>query len=334
MATTSRRSSKTRPTAGRSTRQGSARTSSPVLQWIRTLLSRSSRIDRSPPSGQIASASGSPPGSALRRELWGIAMLLFALFLAGALAAQGMAMLRAQGTEDVRSSFGWIGSLLASPMAEFLGWPAAALIPVALAAHALRLFGRLDQDLDRSWMVFLLGLVALLPVALGLGEGGLREQTALSGLWGSFSAFYLLQFAGRAGAWIIVLLSLSALMAATLSWNPIRAIVGRRPEPAVADDDGGAEEPAPVEKVSRRKPTILPPEPTPEEMPALDVALMNGSELTEEQTAQRGKKREKKSRADLATAHDERIAAAIDSTALVGAADEDLPSRSEEHTSE
>jgi len=257
-------------------------------------------------------------------------MSLFALFLGGALAMQGMAMLRAPDDAtlpgDVRGNFGWVGSLLASPMAEFLGWPAAALIPVALAAHALRLFGRLDQSTDRSWMVFLLGLVALLPVGLGLAEGGMREATALSGLWGSFSAFYLLQFAGKAGAWIIVLLSLSALMAATLSWNPVRAIVGRRSATAaLADDD--EDEPDAGNLSRRAGAEMLPQDPTHEEMPALDVALMNGAGAADDAAGLRGerKKREKKSRADLTTENDDRIAAAIDSTAATALADDDLP---------
>src|SRR5688500_12433368 len=267
MATTSRRSSKTRPTDKRSLKQGSRETSSPVLQWIRTLLSPSSRTDRSP--GSVRTASDSPPtrSSALRRKLWGIVLILFALFLGGALAAQGVALVRGG---DVTRSFGWAGSLLAYPMARFLGWPSAALIPVALAAHALRLFGRLAERTDRSWMVFLLGLVGLLPVALGLAEGGLRDATAISGLWGSFAAFYLLQFAGRAGAWIVVVLSLSALMAATLSWNPVRALVGKGREPAVPDTEDAEQIPE-AESQSRRRASQLPPEPTPEEMPAIDV---------------------------------------------------------------
>ncbi|HEX6573738.1 MAG TPA: DNA translocase FtsK 4TM domain-containing protein, partial [Gemmatimonadaceae bacterium] len=164
-----------------------------------------------------ASDSSYSRSSALKRELTGIILILFALFLSGALAMQGVAMLRGG---DITRTFGWAGSLLAYPLARFFGWPAAALIPIALFAHALRLFGRLAERTDRSWLVFLLGLVVLLPVGLGLGEGGLREATNLSGLWGSFAAYYLLQFAGTAGAWIIVVLSLSALMAATLSWNP------------------------------------------------------------------------------------------------------------------
>src|SRR5687768_10900056 len=276
MATTSRRSSKTRPTEKRSPRQVSGTTSSPVLQWIRTLWSPFTRTSRSPDWDPTASAEPPTRSSALRRELWGIVLILFAVFLGGALAAQGLALLRGG---DVTRTFGWAGSLLAYPMATFLGWPSAALIPVALAAHALRLFGRLAERTDRSWMVFLLGLVGLLPVALGLAEGGLRDATAISGLWGSFAAFYLLQFAGRAGAWIVVVLSLSALMAATLAWNPVRALVGPGAPSDETDDDEDDVSSAPV---SRRRNGSLPEEPAPEEMPALDVGLMSGLDRVED----------------------------------------------------
>ncbi|HMA20451.1 MAG TPA: hypothetical protein VKO87_06580, partial [Gemmatimonadaceae bacterium] len=234
-------------------------------------MSPSTRTDRSLDSGPIESDSTYSRGSALQRELTGIVLVLFALFLAGALAMQGIAMLRGG---DITRTFGWAGRLLAYPMARFLGWPAAALIPVALAAHALRLFGRLAERTDRSWMVFLLGLVVLLPVGLGLGQGGLREATNLSGLWGSFAAFYLLQFAGTAGAWIIVALSLSALMAATLSWNPVRALVAPAPRAREAAEEAEAAETRETAEIrgdngrKRRKSELQSNEPTPEEMPA------------------------------------------------------------------
>ncbi len=259
--------------------------------------------------------------------------MLFALFVAGALTMQGIAMLKGG---DVRASFGWAGRLIAYPMARLLGWPSAALIPIALAAHALRLFGRLAERTDRSWMVFLLGLVFLLPVAIGLGEGGLREATNLSGLWGSFAAFYLLQFAGTAGAWIVVVLSLSALMAATLSWNPIRALVAPAPKALeVAEEAEAAETRESTRSARRRKTTAN--EPTPEEMPAMDVGLIKGAdpildssidvETSEIIAPPRGEKKKKKTKSDIAESRDEKIAAAIDSTAYVAlGGDEDLPS--------
>ena len=253
--------------------------------------------------------------------------MLFAVFLSGALAMQGVAMLRGG---DITRSFGWAGSLLAYPMARLLGWPAAALIPIALLAHALRLFGRLAERTDRSWLVFLLGLVVLLPIGLGLAQGGLREPSNLSGLWGAFAAFYLLQFAGTAGAWIIVVLSLSALMAATLSWNPVRAIVAPGPTPSAregTEETEVAETQSAVDTKASRRRKSLPNEPTPEEMPALDVALMDEPVAVEDASPPRGEKKKKKSKADIAAAHDEKIAAAIDSTAYVSlGADEDLPS--------
>jgi S-DNA-T family DNA segregation ATPase FtsK/SpoIIIE len=176
-------------------------------------------------------------------------------------------------------------------------------------------------------MVFLLGFVVLLPIFLSLAEGGLRDATMLSGLWGSFTAFYLLQFAGTAGAWIVLVLSLSALMAATLSWNPIRALVGRRPKPV---EVATSEDAIPATNGQRRKRAAadLPPEPTPEEMPAIDVALMGEEETADDSFAPKAEraKRGKKSKSDVAADRDDRIAAAIDSTEHVEiAVDEELP---------
>jgi S-DNA-T family DNA segregation ATPase FtsK/SpoIIIE len=254
-----------------------------------------------------------PRRSALRREVWGIALLLFALFLGGALVAEGIAALRGA---DFRSSFGWMGSLLAGPMVAFFGWPAAALLPIAAAAHALRVFGRLDRKTDRFWMAFLLGLVMLVPVAIGVAEGGLREQSMWSGLWGSFSAFYLLQFAGPAGAWIILFLSISALMAATLSWNPVRAVVGARavtlaPTPLNSTSISDLEEIDATVVDGPKRPTAALLEPPPEEMPALDPTLMDEAAADDPLVAAPRKKKEKKTKASAIAANDERIAAAI-----------------------
>jgi S-DNA-T family DNA segregation ATPase FtsK/SpoIIIE len=226
------------------------------------------------------------------------------------------------GNTDARSNFGWAGGLLALPLAKFLGWPAAAMLPLAPAAHALRLFGRLDQRTDRSWMVFLLGIVVLLPIVFGLGEGGLRDATGLSGLWGSFVAFYLLQFAGSAGAWIIVFLALSALMAATLSWNPIRAIVSS-PVPSTNGEGAALDAVEPEIATSRNR--QRPPEPTPEEMPALDLSLLGKLPDT---PVEEKKKKEKKTKAELVAEHADRIAAEIDASAYNGAlnGEEERPS--------
>jgi len=228
-----------------------------------------------------------------------------------------------------------MGALLAHPIALFLGWPAAALLPLAPAAHALRLFGRLGERKDRSWMVFLLGMVVLLPIIFGLAQGGIREATDMAGIWGAFSAFYILQFAGSAGAWILMAISLSALMAATLSWNPVRVIVGVRvrhvdattpPTPAERAGLDPSKEIVVDKNSAIVTATIL--EPSPEEMPQVDLSLMDDHSLGEQPMIPIERKRERASRSSVAAQLAQRIAAA-----QIGAAeaddiftDEDLPS--------
>jgi hypothetical protein len=38
-------------------------------------------------------------------------------------------------------------------------------------------------------MVFLFGMVVLLPIIFGLAQGGVRDATPLAGIWGAFAAF-------------------------------------------------------------------------------------------------------------------------------------------------
>jgi len=227
-----------------------------------------------------------------------------------------------------------MGALLAYPIALFLGWPAAALLPLAPAAHALRLFGRLGERKDRSWMVFLLGMVVLLPIIFGLAQGGVREATELAGVWGAFAAFYILQFAGSAGAWILMAISLSALMAATLSWNPIRVIVGVRvrhvdatapPTPAEWAGLDPSKEIVVDKNAAVVSATLL--EPSPEEMPLVDHSLM---ELSQDglPVLPIARTRERKSKSSVAAQHAQRIAAEMgvfEGDALYFT-DEDLPS--------
>src|SRR5215208_724812 len=334
MATTSRKSSFYRPTDKRSKRQDLVTTSPPPRKWTPILWSRFTRTGKSPSSGR--NGHDRPSESALAREIRGIVLLLFALFLAGALAAEGYTQLNGPGGGNVRGNFGWVGALLAQPIALLLGWPAAALLPLALAAHALRLFGRLGERKDRSWMVFLLGMVVLLPVIFGLAQGAVREASPLAGIWGAFAAFYVLQFAGSAGAWIIIAISLSVLMAATLSWNPIRVVVAKRvttldayvpPTPAERSGLDPSKEivvPAPDMAASVVSATLL--EPTPEEMPQVDHSLMRDA-LNEQPVLPIEKRREKKSKAAQAAENTERINAAIEAFEPYDSfTDEDLPS--------
>src|SRR5687768_624204 len=335
MATTLRKSSKTRPTGKRSKRQDLVTTSPPPRRWTPILWSRSIRTGKSPKSGQSES---DRQESALSREIRGIVLLLFAVFLGGSLAAEGIAQL--EGGVGAKS-FGWMGELLARPVTAFFGWPAALLLPLAPAAHALRLFGRLGERKDRSWMVFLLGIVVLLPVIFGLAQGGAREASAWAGIWGSLAAFYLLQLAGATGAWIVIALSLSALMAATLSWNPIRVMVGKR----VVHLDGSAPTPAERRGLDPNLEIVVPPsskstsvklvpafEPSPEEMPAADLSLMDDGSIdaidADVPLVPTVEKKTRKSRATVTAQHAEKIAAEIGAGDSESASftDEDLPS--------
>ncbi|MGA9835691.1 MAG: DNA translocase FtsK [Gemmatimonadaceae bacterium] len=194
----------------------------------------------------------------LKRELTAIALLLLAVFLAGAFLVLGLAQLR--GGVDVRANVGWVGAHLARPLVALLGWPGALLTPLVPAVHALRLFGRLESNADRSWMIFLGGLVLLVPVVVALGSG-LKlgdDATAASGLWGAFVASYWRAWFGGIGSWILAALALSALTAATLAWNPIRALVGVR--------SANADATRPMDRA-------LALEPPPEEMPSIEGAL-------------------------------------------------------------
>lgn len=183
-------------------------------------------------------------------------------------------------------------------------------------------------------MVFLLGMVVLLPVVFGLAQGGVRESTSLAGIWGAFAAFYVLQFAGAAGAWILIAISLSILMAATLSWNPIRVIVSKRvvtvdsivaPTPAERAGLDPSKEIVVPEKPTVVAATLL--EPEPEEMPQMDISLMKDVHA-EDPVLPIEKKREKKTKAAQAARHAEKIGAEIDATEVeaIDFTDEDLPS--------
>jgi len=312
-------------------------TSPPPRKWTPILWSRSTRKDKSRSSGP--NGHDRPSSSALAREIRGIVLLLFGIFLAGALAAQGITEL--QGHGSIKGNFGWIGALLARPIALLVGWPASALLPLALIAHALRLFGRLGERKDRSWMVFLFGMVVWLPIAFGLAQGGVREATPLAGIWGDFAAFYLLQFAGTVGAWILMAIALSVLTAVALSWNPIRVIVAKRvrtvesmvsPTPserAGLDPSKEIVVPATNAAASVVSSTLL--EPEPEEMPAVDLSLMQ-QPSSEDPVLPIKKKREprqKQTAAEQAAAQAEKISAAMDAfeaTENFTFSDDDLPS--------
>jgi S-DNA-T family DNA segregation ATPase FtsK/SpoIIIE len=275
----------------------------------------------------------------LKRELTAIALLLFGIFLAGALAAVGVASLRAG--YNATGAVGLIGRVLVEPIVWLFGWPAAVLTPLVPVVHSLRLFGRLEQDTDRSWMIFFGGLVLLLPIALGLSfPTDLPSWNAITGMWGGILTGLLVSGFGQFGAWIVWVLAMSLLMAATLRWNPIRMIVGRRAPIMgfVANDqviDIDAERVDEPKRKKRRKDLAamvdpvdlaLSLEPSPEEMPAIEAP----GELSSDAPIDEPRKRRKKNRSEVAADHAAGIAAAIEATAdAADAADpgaDELPS--------
>src|SRR5688500_13276693 len=238
-------------------------------------------------------------------------MMLFAVFLAGALAVLAFAELRSG--VDVRGSVGWVGWYLARPLVMLVGWPAAALAPLAAAAHALRVVGRLgptDPTATHgpSWMLFFAGLALLLPAAVGLALG-LRigsDHSSAAGLWGGLVAAYWREWFGGMGAWVMITLALSALTATTLAWNPIRMIIGRRSDPRAAAL-GEIVDAGPPARRKRRKPNEMPGEsgafalePSPEEMPAVDPTL-----VADGRAEPNGRRGRKKARADAALEREE-----------------------------
>jgi DNA segregation ATPase FtsK/SpoIIIE, S-DNA-T family len=277
-------------------------------------------------------------GTHMKRELTGIALLLFAVFLAGALLFQRVPA--HGGCLDAQGVFGPAGTLVRCAVAGAVGLPAAALVVLLPLVHALRLFGRLEARADRSWLVFVGGLVVLVPIALGLLIHFENATThPLLGLWGQGVAFYLVRAFGTAGAWLVVALGLCALTALTLSWNPLRMLVGpahRAPMPAGAVLMSGpvtdaAALPAPGKRGRKRaadRAALL--EPTPEEMPAMDPGLLlrdptpvSTLAVDAELPPAERKRGKGKGASDAATV--DRIAAEIDAAAAVELPDETLP---------
>lgn len=245
----------------------------------------------------------------LKRELAGIGLLVAGAFLLGALIAVPSSSAAACG--DARGLFGPVGACARHYLVQVVGLPAALLIPAAALLHGMRLIGRVEAQADRSWLVFLGGAVILLPVALGLATGAERDVTAWGGWWGHLLAFYMARGFGTAGAWLIVLLALSAMTVVTLAWNPLRMLLGRAPA------RGGAA----VSKPPAQVPAAALLEPPPEEMPALEARYVAEARAADEPAAAPAATpappRERKGRTpkpDPAAERAERITAELDAS--------------------
>ncbi len=205
----------------------------------------------------------------LRREFAAIGLTLLAVFLAGALAFQRVPS--GGSCFEATGAFGPVGTLARCVLVTSVGVPGAALVAGGCLVVALTLFGRLRQPDDQAveWGLLFVGVVALVPIAIGLALGGEPTSSAAAGLWGSFAAYYLRRGLGAAGAWIVFLLAVSALTVLTMRWNPIRMLVG--PRPSTRNDRAGADtDAAPPSREAVRETLAERLAPDPSELPAID----------------------------------------------------------------
>ena len=273
--------------------------------------------------------------SPLRRELVGLALLLVAVFLTGALVAHGAASY----VEHSGSAFGVVGRLLGGPLILLLGWAGAPLVPLVPAARSLRLFGRAPRrpadGVARSWTALVIGLCFLLPVAAGLlvrpADHSIPERGTSHGVWGALVSNYFVEWFGTVGAWVVFFFAAATLTAVTLAWNPIRVLLGgpRAPAPVAAGETSLSVEAEVAPGTGKRKRrakaetgvaaggaattalgTVL--EPAPEEMPALDLSLMDGATEVAEEAPAKADRKKKKSKADVAADRAAEVAAQID----------------------
>ena len=180
---------------------------------------------------------------------------------------------------DALHIFGLWSLALAQPVYQLI-----AANPQFLAAHGAGRWEVLELVAAISLLLpaAIAGVVALVPVGIALvlrPEVGSASPAA--GIWGSFVAHYWVKWLGGIGAWLVWILATSALMAATLAWNPIRALVGRGAAPGTAAPK--AEPPAkkreskdprePREPRAVEAAVGLVNEPAPEEMPGISAAV-------------------------------------------------------------
>ena len=253
----------------------------------------------------------------LRRELAAVGLTLLAMFLAGALAFQRVPV----GGDDLDAAgpFGPAGTYARYALVSTVGVPGAAIVALGLLIVALTFFGhRRDENDDaREWGILFVGVVALVPVAIGLALGGEPTASPYTGLWGSLAAHYLRKGFGVAGAWMFFLLATSALTVATLRWNPIRMLLGpgrRSSTPgAGVDTNAGVLRAGITTTLAER---LAPP---PEELPAIDHALARDA------LADFSAKADKKTRKTRDDSREAALDSAMDATADVTMFDDELP---------
>jgi S-DNA-T family DNA segregation ATPase FtsK/SpoIIIE len=316
----------------------------PTARTRRKSTPRQSAVDAAPAGERVSSGAHR---AHLRREIGGAALLLAAFFVAGALLAGGSSA--GQSCTTAGGVFGPVGACLRSAVLLTLGALAAVIVPFIPAVHALRLLGRIEENDDRRWLFFTVGLAAIVPVAAALARGATIDAAQVdvyAGLVGSFVAYYLAKALGLGGAWVIVALASCALTAGTLAWNPIRLLVGGRKRHQAADARGSAASIAAAAELNASAAAALTRaealEPDSTEMPALDFSLMEAAgsatveaeeELADEPDDLAGKsgsisgRKKKLSRAERSAIDAEEMADAINAgTDPLDALADELPS--------
>ncbi|MBA3854414.1 MAG: hypothetical protein C0503_08370, partial [Gemmatimonas sp.] len=232
--------------------------------------SPSTRSGADVPTGSDAGAgagAGEPTrGSRLKSEVAGIVLLLGSLFIAGALIF-GRTPAYSESCSVAGGAFGPVGGCIRWSVLGLVGALAAVIVPLIPAVHGLRLLGRLEESEDQRFLFFTIGLAALIPVAAGLARlDAVPPGTAdiLTGLWGSFAAYYLTQVIGFAGAWIVVAIGFSALAAVTIGWNPVRALLN------IGRSKNGVHHEGTKDQLTQAE--VL--EPDAAAMPSVDLSLM------------------------------------------------------------
>jgi len=251
-----------------------------------------------------------------KRQFAGIALSVLGVFLYVAILWSPWAGVPA--CREWHSGMGPVGACTRYLLVVALGLPATLILPLIPIVHALRLFERMRSDTDRSWLLFFVGLVILVPCGIGLSELEWAAKPSLySGLWGGFSSYYLDLWLAK-GAWFVLAFFTVVLMAGTLALNPIKMLLFANPLRRGVTVPTDAEE---RQGKRKRKADEKALEPSPEEMPGIDPTRW----LEEPPAAEPAKEKKKKakSKAELAAEHDDAIAAAID--AHVPMASDELP---------
>jgi S-DNA-T family DNA segregation ATPase FtsK/SpoIIIE len=259
-----------------------------------------------------------PPSAASRiaRELAGVALLIFAAFVVGALLFERIP--ENASCADAVGPFGPVGGCTAWAILGFLGIAGAIVVPFIPAVHALRLFGKLESTADRSWLIFTSGLALLLPLAAGLARGITPDSGVLdpvAGLWGGFTSYYLASAVGLGGAWLAVALLFSALTVATIAWNPILQLLNLRPPTRTPRDARTTAElhAPPPEEFEAIDPRLAP----------ADLVIEEPAEEEEEEIPEPAPAKKSKGKSKPAS-RDEAVAAEIESTATIER-DDELP---------